>query len=100
MRPAGGVIGFMSGGQQHSDMMCEVFILAPTELVDTHEIPAGRPPPAGSDAGGGVQAAAAAPASSSGTGHRSCGLRLCPHLRRISGGEPRLPISPLAPGRG
>jgi uncharacterized protein YbcI len=40
------VIGFMSGNQQHPDMMCEVFILAPTDLVDTHEIPATRPPPA------------------------------------------------------
>ena len=38
------VIGFMSGNQQHPDMMCEVFILAPTDLVDTHEIPAARPP--------------------------------------------------------
>lgn len=28
------VIGFMSGNQQHPDMMCEVFILAPTDLVD------------------------------------------------------------------
>ncbi len=27
------VIGFMSGNQQEPDMMCEVFILAPTELV-------------------------------------------------------------------
>ena len=33
------VIGFMSGNQQHSDIMCEVFILAPTDLVDDHEIP-------------------------------------------------------------
>jgi uncharacterized protein YbcI len=32
------VIGFMSGNQQHPDMMCEVFILAPTDLVDDHEI--------------------------------------------------------------
>jgi uncharacterized protein YbcI len=32
------VIGFMSGNQQHPDMMCEVFILAPTDLVDGHEI--------------------------------------------------------------
>jgi uncharacterized protein YbcI len=32
------VIGFMSGNQQHHDMMCEVFILAPTDLVDEHEI--------------------------------------------------------------
>jgi len=30
----------MSGNQQHPDMMCEVFILAPTDLVDEHEIPA------------------------------------------------------------
>jgi len=37
------VIGFMSGNQQHPDMMCEVFILAPTDLVDMHEIPAGGP---------------------------------------------------------
>jgi len=34
------VIGFMSGNQQDPDMMCEVFILAPTDLVDKHEIPA------------------------------------------------------------
>jgi hypothetical protein len=33
------VIGFMSGNQQHPDMMCEVFILAPTDLVELHEIP-------------------------------------------------------------
>jgi uncharacterized protein YbcI len=33
------VIGFMSGNQQHPDMMCEVFILAPTDLLDGHEIP-------------------------------------------------------------
>jgi uncharacterized protein YbcI len=31
------VIGFMSGNQQHPDMMCEVFILAPTDLVDDTE---------------------------------------------------------------
>jgi uncharacterized protein YbcI len=35
------VIGFMSGNQQHPDMMCEVFILAPTDLVDADEIPVG-----------------------------------------------------------
>jgi uncharacterized protein YbcI len=41
------VIGFMSGHQQHPDMMCEVFILAPTDLLDEHEIAAnGRPAPA------------------------------------------------------
>jgi uncharacterized protein YbcI len=34
------VIGFMSGNQQEPDMMCEVFILAPTDLVDAHEIAA------------------------------------------------------------
>jgi len=33
------VIGFMSGNQQHPDMMCEVFILAPTDLVDDEESP-------------------------------------------------------------
>lgn len=27
------VIGFMSGNQQDPDMMCEVFILSPTDLV-------------------------------------------------------------------
>jgi uncharacterized protein YbcI len=35
------VIGFMSGNQQHPDMMCEVFILAPTDLVDVSEMSAG-----------------------------------------------------------
>ena len=28
------VIGFMSGNQQDPDLMCEVFILSPTDLVD------------------------------------------------------------------
>jgi uncharacterized protein YbcI len=32
------VIGFMSGNQQHPDLMCEVFILAPTDLVDESEL--------------------------------------------------------------
>jgi uncharacterized protein YbcI len=32
------VIGFMSGNQQHPDLMCEVFILAPTDLLDEHEL--------------------------------------------------------------
>ena len=27
------VIGFMSGNQQHPDLMCEVFVLGPTDLV-------------------------------------------------------------------
>ncbi|HSO97310.1 MAG TPA: Na-translocating system protein MpsC family protein [Solirubrobacteraceae bacterium] len=33
------VIGFMSGNQQDPDIMCEVFVLAPTDLVDEHELP-------------------------------------------------------------
>jgi uncharacterized protein YbcI len=32
------VIGFMSGNQQHPDLMCEVFILGPTGLVDELEL--------------------------------------------------------------
>jgi len=39
------VIGFMSGNQQHPDMMCEVFILAPTDLVDHDEIYPPEPAP-------------------------------------------------------
>lgn len=31
------VIGFMSGNQQHPDLMCEVFILGPTDLVADEE---------------------------------------------------------------
>ena len=37
------VIGFMSGNQQTPDIMCEVFILAPTDLVDPDEISLGGP---------------------------------------------------------
>jgi uncharacterized protein YbcI len=33
------VIGFMSGNQQHPDLMCEVFVLGPTDLVDESELP-------------------------------------------------------------
>jgi uncharacterized protein YbcI len=33
------VIGFMSGNQQDPDIMCEVFILAPTDLIDDDETP-------------------------------------------------------------
>ena len=33
------VIGFMSGNQQHPDMMCEVFILAPTDLIGDGDLP-------------------------------------------------------------
>jgi uncharacterized protein YbcI len=32
------VIGFMSGNQQDPDMICEVFVLSPSELVDGVEI--------------------------------------------------------------
>jgi hypothetical protein len=39
------VIGFMSGNQQHPDLMCEVFILAPTDLVDADELAATTKPP-------------------------------------------------------
>src|ERR1700738_5046868 len=39
------VIGFMSGNQQHPDLMCEVFILGPSALVEEHEIPARGPVP-------------------------------------------------------
>jgi uncharacterized protein YbcI len=41
------VIGFMSGNQQEPDMMCEVFVLAPTDLLDEHELPTSRPPSSG-----------------------------------------------------
>jgi uncharacterized protein YbcI len=37
------VIGFMSGNQQDPDIMCEVFILAPTDLVDELEISTQHP---------------------------------------------------------
>jgi uncharacterized protein YbcI len=37
------VIGFMSGNQQDPDIMSEVFILAPTDLVDDHEFDVTRP---------------------------------------------------------
>lgn len=40
------VIGYMSGNQQEPDIMCEVFILAPTDLVDEHELPPRPQPPA------------------------------------------------------
>ncbi len=40
------VIGFMSGNQQDPDIMCEVFILAPTDLLSDHESLDGRPTPA------------------------------------------------------
>ena len=31
------VVGFMSDNQQDPDMICEVFVLAPTDLVDTSQ---------------------------------------------------------------
>jgi uncharacterized protein YbcI len=31
------VVGFMSGNQQNPDMICEVFVLAPTDLVQSDE---------------------------------------------------------------
>jgi uncharacterized protein YbcI len=34
------VIGFMSGNQQSPDMLCEVFVLSPTDLVGDDEPPA------------------------------------------------------------
>jgi uncharacterized protein YbcI len=36
------VVGFMSGNQQDPDMICEVFVLNPTELVEPHEFPPGK----------------------------------------------------------
>jgi uncharacterized protein YbcI len=36
------VIGFMSGNQQDPDMMCEVFMLSPTDLVGDDEVPPER----------------------------------------------------------
>jgi hypothetical protein len=32
------VIGFMSGNQQNPDMICEVFVLSPTDLVEEREL--------------------------------------------------------------
>ena len=37
------VIGFMSGNQQHPDLMCEVFVLGPTDLVDDRDRLPGQP---------------------------------------------------------
>jgi uncharacterized protein YbcI len=36
------VIGFMSGNQQEPDLMCEVFILGPTDLIEDDEISPSR----------------------------------------------------------
>ena len=35
------VVGFMSGNQQDPDMICEVFVLAPTDLYDRDELQRG-----------------------------------------------------------
>jgi uncharacterized protein YbcI len=43
------VIGFMSGNQQMPDLMCEVFILGPTDLVDADDHPADVGAPPGAD---------------------------------------------------
>ncbi len=34
------VVGFMSGNQQAPDMICEVFVLSPSDLLAEHEQPA------------------------------------------------------------
>ena len=39
------VVGYMSGNQQQPDIMCEVFVLAPSDLVDEHELPPRALPP-------------------------------------------------------
>jgi uncharacterized protein YbcI len=36
------VVGFMSGNQQDPDMICEVFILAPSDLVASDELERGE----------------------------------------------------------
>lgn len=36
------VIGFMSGNQQDPDMICEVFVLSPTDLLTEKELRAAR----------------------------------------------------------
>src|ERR1044072_3895403 len=38
------VIGFMSGNQQSPDMICEVFVLSPTDLIAEDELSAAEPP--------------------------------------------------------
>ena len=42
------VIGFMSGNQQDPDLMCEVFVLGPTDLLDGEEGGRGQGPAGGS----------------------------------------------------
>lgn len=39
------VVGYMSGNQQEPDIMCEVFVLAHSDLIDDHELaPRDHPP--------------------------------------------------------
>ena len=38
------VVGFMSGNQQDPDMICEVFVLAPTELLPDEGLPSASGP--------------------------------------------------------
>ena len=45
------VVGFMSGNQQHPDLMCEVFVLGPTDLVQDTETSTSFAPGAGSSGG-------------------------------------------------
>lgn len=47
------VIGFMSGNQQDPDMICEVFVLSPTDLVDERELRAAAEAAPGRDAADG-----------------------------------------------
>ena len=50
------VVGFISGNQQDPDMICEVFVLSPTDLVGSDELPdAGDGDPASSPAPRGRQ---------------------------------------------
>jgi uncharacterized protein YbcI len=46
------VIGFMSGNQQHPDLLCEVFVLAPTDLLDDAAMEASGIEPVGSEQAG------------------------------------------------
>lgn len=39
------VVGFMSGNQQDPDMLCEVFVLAPTDLTAEGQAPGRAPGP-------------------------------------------------------
>ena len=39
------VVGFMSGNQQDPDLMCEVFVLGPTDLIDERDTAPDRGPP-------------------------------------------------------